>query len=204
MIRAALNLLERQAGPILEDFPDEAPALREESPGEIEGWTCPVNFGDGIAQIAFSDDPAGALAQELDQIRSWYDLAIATNGRTTVGISEVPLPTLTDFLLRFLADVDTNLPRTDLPRHQNVKLAIDEHKAFYFEASASKPGGPSDTEIADWFYGDSVMGQLLIKLNAVCADSGDKMLQKMSDRRIIPVRQRYLKGQVIRVPSPEG
>jgi len=202
VIKTVLELLERESGPILDDFPDEPPASQDESPEDMEGWTCAVNFGEGIAEISVEDDPAGALAQEMDQLRSWYDLALEKNKRTTVGISEVPLEDLSDYLIRFMADPDTELHRPDLPRHQNLKLAVDEHKAFYFEASAAKPGNPSDTDIADWFYEDSVLGKLLVKLNEVCANTNDEVLVKMSDRRIIPVRQRHLKGQEVHPPAP--
>ena len=201
VIKTVLSLLERETGPVLEDFPEEPPSAPEENPGDMEGWTCPVNFGDGSAEIDVDTDPASALAQEVDQLRSWYDLALEKNKRTTVGISEVPLGELSKYLVSFLEDQDTPLPRPDLPVHQNVKLAVDEHRAFYYEASAARPGNPSDTEIADWYYEDSVLGQLLVKLNSVCAGSDDPILVKMSDRRIIPVRQRHLKGQKVNVPA---
>ncbi len=203
VLRALLTLLERTDGPILEDL-DEEPPESELSDEDMEGWTCPVNFGDGEEAVDAETDIAGALAQEMAQLQSWYDLAVEKNGKTTLGISETPLPTLTAYLLNFAGDLDTPLFRDDLPRFQNLKLAIDEHKAFYFEAGAAKPGNPTDTDLANWFYGDSVMGKLLLKINAACMTSDDDVLRHMSDRRIIPVQQRHLKGLKVDVPSPTG
>ncbi len=203
MLRAVLSLLERTDGPILEDF-DEEPPASEMSDENMEGWTCPVNFGDGEQAVDADTDLAGALAQEMAQLQSWYDLAVEKNGKTTLGISETPLDSLTVYLLCFADDLNTPLFRDDLPRFQNLKLAIDEHKAFYFEAGAAKPGNPSDTDLANWFYSDSVIGKLLLKINAACMASDDEVLRHMSDRRIIPVQQRHLKGMKVDVPSPTG
>lgn len=205
VIKSALALLERSDGPILEDFPDEAPGgAADDNPEDIEGWTCPVSFGPDTVKIDAAADLAGALAQEMEQLRSWYDIAEAKYGKTTVGIAEVPLEDLSNYLLAFVEDPDTDLHRPDLPRFQNLKLAIDDHKAYYFEAGAAKPGNPSDTDLANWFYGDSVMGRLLLKINETCAATDDEVLRHMSDRRIIPVQQRHLKGQKLTQPSPAG
>lgn len=201
VIKAALALLERPDGPILEDFGEDAPGPKQLDDADIEGWTCPVSFGPGQAEIDIEHDPHGALSGEMDQLRSWYDLALSKNGRTTLGISEVPLETLTRYLAAFIDDPNADLHRPDLARHQNLKLAIDEHKAYYFEAASAKPGNPTDTELADWFYGGTVIGQLLVKVNETCAGTDDEVLRHMSDRRIIPVQQRHLKGQKLTVPK---
>jgi hypothetical protein len=43
-----------------------------------------------------------------------------------------------------------------------------------------------------------------LKINAACMTSDDDVLRHMSDRRIIPVQQRNLKGLKVDVPSPTG
>ena len=208
VLKNVLSLLERENGPILEDFPDIPPGpgdLASMTDSEdVEGWTCPVNFGPGKQAVNIEDDPLEAISQEIEQLRSWYDLAIEKNGKTTVGISEIPLKILTEYLVTFVSNPDIALPRADLPRFQNLKLAIDDHKAYYFEAGSAKPGNPSDTDLANWFYGNSVMGSLLVKINHTCANTDDPVLQKMSDRRIIPIQQRHLKGETLTVPDPLG
>ncbi|MBX7201296.1 MAG: hypothetical protein K1X51_18160, partial [Rhodospirillaceae bacterium] len=42
VLRAALGLLEREQGPVLEDFPEDAPF--EDLGDEPEGLNCPVSF----------------------------------------------------------------------------------------------------------------------------------------------------------------
>ena len=41
VLSAALALLERPSGPVLEDYPEEAPS---DGPADDEGWVCPVSF----------------------------------------------------------------------------------------------------------------------------------------------------------------
>jgi hypothetical protein len=190
-----LKLLERTDGPILDEFPDGPPGPATNDDGDIEGWSCPVNFGDGKKDINVDDDPLGALNQEIDLMQSWYDLFVEKNGKTTLGISEVEFDVCVTYLANFISDTDTPPPRTDIPRHQMVKLATDDLKAFYFEAGLARPGNATDKELADWYYGDTIAGRVLLKVNEACANSGDKVLIGMSDRRIIPIHQQHLKQQ---------
>jgi len=187
-----LKLLERTDGPILEDFPDPPPAG---SGGEedIEGWICPVNFGSGVADIDADDDPVSALKQEIELLRSWYDLSVDTLGRTTVGISDVDIDDLADFIVAFAKDSGAPPPRDDLPISQMVGLAIDDLKAYYFEAATARPGRASDKELADWYYGETVMGKVLVDLNETSRLADDGILNKMAIRKILPAHQQHLK-----------
>jgi hypothetical protein len=74
-------------------------------------------------------------------------------------------------------------------------LALDEIKAYYFEAGLARPGTATDKKLADWYYGKTTIGSVLLKVNAVCANSEDEVLKMMSDRRIIPIHQQHLKHQ---------
>lgn len=192
VLKEILQLLERTDGPILEDFPDSPPDAGEV---DTEGWACPVNFGQGQKEVSVDDDPLGALTQEMDRLRSWYDLAVKEQkGRTTVGISEVPLDQLTKYLVGFVNDPEIEQPRSDLPRHQMLKLAVDEHKAYYFESASAQPGKATDVDVANWFYGDTIIGKILLKLNETCNKTDDEVLKMMSNRRIIPTHQQHLKN----------
>ncbi|MGI9570881.1 MAG: hypothetical protein ACR2PH_14365, partial [Desulfobulbia bacterium] len=179
-------------GPILEDFSDTPPGPA----GDTEGWACPVNFGPGIEEADVIDDPLGALRQEMERLRSWYDLAVENQkGRTTLDISGVDLEKLSEYIIAFISDPDTTQPRPDLPRHQMLKLAIDEHRAYYYEAASAQPGDASDVQLADWFYGQTSIGKILMAINETCNKTDDEVLKMMSNRRIIPTHQQHLKSQ---------
>ncbi|MBT7954354.1 MAG: hypothetical protein HN731_04145 [Rhodospirillaceae bacterium] len=195
VLTETLKLLERTDGPILDDFPDGPPGPATDDDGDIEGWTCPVNFGDGTHDISVEDDPLAALNQEIELMRSWYEMFVEKNNKTSVGISEVDFETCIKYLVDFISDKDTPPPRTDIPRYNMLKLATDEMKAYYFEAGLARPGLATDKELADWYYGETTAGKVLLKVNEACANSGDEVLKGMSDRRIIPIHQQHLKQQ---------
>lgn len=193
VLTAALKLLERTDGPILDDFPDGPPGPATNDEGDIEGWSCPVNFGDGIKDVSVEDDALTALTQEIELMRTWHDLFLEKNKKSTMGISEVDFETCVNYMVAFIDDIDTVPPRTDIPRYQILKLATDEMKAYYFEAGLARPGNATDKELADWYYGETTAGKILLKVDEACANSGDEVLQGMSDRRIIPIHQQHLK-----------
>jgi hypothetical protein len=80
VLRALLGLFEQPAGPVLEDFPEEAPASdaddtafeRPGSPARAEGR---------------ADDPVEAMQREIAQLAPWYDITRKQRGRTTGGVS---------------------------------------------------------------------------------------------------------------------
>ena len=115
------------------------------------------------------------------------------NGRTTLGFSGINLDKLSEYLVSFISDPDTTQPRLDLPRHQMLKLAIDEHRAYFYEAASAQPGSASDVELADWFYGQTTIGKILLAINETCNKTDDEVLKMMSNRRIIPTHQQHLK-----------
>src|SRR5688572_3305021 len=75
-----LRLFERDAGPVLEDFPEDAPAAKSDAES---GFACPVSF----VKAADDRDPASAMLREIAQLAPWYDLARKRRGRTSFGIS---------------------------------------------------------------------------------------------------------------------
>jgi hypothetical protein len=80
VLRALLGLLEHTSGPVLEDFPDDAPP---DVTGETT-FACPVSFAPAQTSV---NDPVAAMRQEIAQLAPWYELALKRRGRTTVGVS---------------------------------------------------------------------------------------------------------------------
>ena len=63
VVVAALNLLERDYGPLIEDFPEDAPD--EDLGAEPEGLNCPISFprarSEGSLAERLNDEPIGAV-----------------------------------------------------------------------------------------------------------------------------------------------
>ena len=188
----ALNLLERTDGPILETFSDLTPGTGVDSIEDLEGWSCPVNFG-GPPPISFEDDPQGALRQEIDLMETLHDLFLEANHKSMLGVSGVPLEACVQYVVDFMGNEFIEPPRVDLPRSQMLKLALDDIKTYYFEAGLARPGNATDKELADWYYGETTISAVLRRVNQVCATSDDDILVTMSDRRIFPIHQQHQK-----------
>ncbi len=78
VLRALLALFNRPTGPVLEDFPEDAPG------DAIDGATfaCPVSFARTVTD---GDDPVAAMKREIAQLAPWYELARKRRGRSTVS-----------------------------------------------------------------------------------------------------------------------
>ena len=67
LIGKALGLLEWKDGPVLEGFPEDAPASADT--GDGSGWVCPVTLGASAGADAAPGSMAEAVAAEMQQLR---------------------------------------------------------------------------------------------------------------------------------------
>jgi hypothetical protein len=162
VLRAALSLLEVQAGPVLEDFPDDA----DGDPAEAAVVACPVRLRPrpaGTPDDALIDD----VRREVAMLRVWYDLGVERRGRTTVGAS----PFDVDGSLELLAAVfRSEPPPSPVGGHSvgdAVRLSAGDMTAFYFEAVTAQPGPlPSSRRLEAWFWEETSCAILLRTLQS--------------------------------------
>ena len=83
VIAAALELLKRDHGPILEDYPEDAPVVNV-----APTPACPVSFTKATDQTTWQ----GRLSSELSILQPWYDLGRRRRGgRSLVGASDLSI-----------------------------------------------------------------------------------------------------------------
>lgn len=190
VLMAALALLDRASGPILEDYPEEAPednsALDESA---MEGMVCPID----LPKLPDADAPTSeigrALMKEIDDLAPWYDLAVRVRGRTTVGPSELTIDQAAKFFAAFLEDQDTPAPRDDLVKGRVLKLAYEDLKAYYSEAITAQPGYGSSLRVENWLFNETAFGRALWTLRDICRASDDEYYQYLGRNSIVPDRQ---------------
>ena len=172
---AALHLLEAHSGPVLEDYPEDAPP----DDGGETAQVCPVSFA-SEAHTGL----ASALASEVRALHVWYDLAVERRGRTSVGLSGLTIDDAASRLAAFAerGEIDVLEGAT---RGQTLKLLIEDLRAFYYEAAAAKPGARADA-VQDWFWFDTAAGRLLLKVNALCAGAEDTSVQRLAATSVVP------------------
>ena len=185
VLLAVLKLLEARSGPVLEDFPEDAPVAGEEG----APWACPVNLVTQERSLGEAKQLHEAFKQEMMQLRSWYDLAVKRRGRTTVGGSGLDLDTLGDFISAFLGGGIPENPCEGLPLAIVLKLAAEDLKAYYCEAVTAQPGQapPSGEQLSDWFWDETTAGKVLLAVKQACINSQDDTLQAVGAHLLVPL-----------------
>ncbi len=82
VLTAALKLMEAPGGPVLVDYPEDAPPV--EGPTAL---SCPVSFSLPLSDRSDVEKLAARFVEEIALMRPWYDLAVRERTRTTVGVS---------------------------------------------------------------------------------------------------------------------
>ncbi|MFP6771838.1 MAG: hypothetical protein VCE74_05815 [Alphaproteobacteria bacterium] len=188
VLRATLALLERPGPPpILDDFPDNAPG---DGPTDMTGWSCPISFPPPEG----TDQPA-LLARILDEISNltpWQALATETRGRTGLGAARMGIERSARFLHALWAGGgSTDNPSTTLSLGQTFRGASEDMKTFYMEAATARPGRVTSRELADWFWGQTSAGELLLALHPVGLESVDAGVRREALGQLIPRAQQH-------------
>lgn len=156
VILAALDLLRRQAGPVLEDYPEDAPALPVEAVA-----SCPVSFA---RKPANDGRWATRLAEEMRQMAPWQALSLRRRGRSLVGLAGVPVA---ESAARLAAVLDArSVAGIDLPA---MKYATEDLKAWYREAMTAQPGSYDGAAIERMLWRETELGQAIRALAALLA-----------------------------------
>jgi len=187
---AALKLLERENGPLLEEYPLDAPAgVLTEPP---EGLACPVSFPVKRREGSIAD----RLAGEVSQLLAWHDTAVKHRGRTTLGVTGLSSTQLSDYLEGWLDGGAPQRYRTDISEGDALKQACDELKAFYYEAKSVQPGRHTSGSVQDWFWFETAAGEALVKIKHIAADSADPTVKAVSGMSLVPraVESRHARG----------
>lgn len=192
VLRAALALLERNDGsPILEDFPDEAPGTDpSDDSAQLTGWSCPIALP--RAQSRAEPTTLTAVLAEIATLSPWQTLARETRGRTAVGAAKMDIEHSATFLQALLDGGGcADKPCATLSLGQAFRGAAEDLKSFYMEAATARPGRVSSIALADWFWGETAAGALLVALHPVCVLSLDSGVQRVAKGQLIPRDQAH-------------
>jgi hypothetical protein len=185
---SALRLLEAPRGPIIEDFGEDAPA----APPQDAPLFCPISIARPSEELSEAERLKAAFSEEFASMRSWYDLAVKKRGRTTVGNSGLDLDTLVDFIFSFAEGALPPNPKADLSLPDVLKLAVDDLKAYYFEAVTAQPGNESlpTLQLVDWFWQETTAGAVLKMVKNTCKASDDGIMKVVGMVLLVPTSQR--------------
>ncbi len=180
VIKAALGLLERSHGPVLENYPRDAPPFEADGPA-----ACPVFFAEDAGDAGDAGEKGtwrARLSREVSLLQPWYELSLRRRGgRTLVGIAtQTParnIEALADYL-------DGGERPADIVW---LKRAMEDIKAYYIEAMTAQPGDYDAAAIQAQFWRETDFGAAVLALYHQFQNSGDQQLKLIA--RILAPRQ---------------
>jgi hypothetical protein len=188
VLREALALLEHNGpSPVLVDFLEDLPS----GGGDMSGWACPITLPK--AHDARISELLSLVLAEIKSLAPWHQIGVDRRGRTTSGVLGIPI----DAVATFLHDVFNCVPESPkdgVPVGQAFRQGCEELKTFYLEAATAKPGSAKSSELADWFWGNTAGGRLILTLHPVALESSDEGIQQVAISQMVPRAQKHRLG----------
>jgi len=182
VLATALNLLTATPGPVfLEDYP-----LDDPTGVDLDSWGPP--FALDALEIDLSDEALlqSVLANELRAITPSYQRFVAENRRTTFGVSGLNIDACAAYLAAYLSSPAPANPLPAVSPVQALRWAVDDVKAYYFEAVAAGPGMPSSRQAQGWFWDRTLAARIIIALRKLLLASGDNRTQAIGRMNLVP------------------
>lgn len=152
VLAAALDLLQKPFGPLLDDFPEDNPP-----PGLVQASAVQKQ------KRLKEKDPA----DEITVLRAYYERWVeAHDGRTAVGLCGIPQRRWRG-VIRFLQayasgeEVDMKERPVDVALPQFIRYCVDDLKAFYYEARMAQRPDASSEDLHTWFWAATATGRLI-------------------------------------------
>ena len=186
VVRAALALLERDSGPVLEDFPDDEP---DGTPSEMP-LACPVSFAAQVAELDVEGELLNAFQAEVEGLRNWYDVAVEQRGRTTANTTGLAPETVADFIAAFARGEEPDNPLSEVSLGTALKMASEDLKAYYNESVTAQPGRTTDSiSLANWFWGETAAARVLNEVRKHCLGREGREYKLLGNALLVPRRQ---------------
>ena len=180
VLHTALSLLERDQGPVLVDFPDDAPATAAEA-GDA-AWSCPISF-----PTAADDRPALVVAalDEIERLEPWLEQRASSGHPDFAPIAPLSLREVVEAFGALIED--GALPDVgEMPLQEWVRLGCDDLHGFAIEASKAQPGRPSARERDDWFWNETAIAHLIGAAATALIAHESPLVQGLARRAMVP------------------
>jgi hypothetical protein len=184
VLLAALRLLEADRGPVLlADFPDDDP---REMPDE--SWRPPLVRGEGGA--AEGAVLADALEAEMRELASAYARSCTERGRSTVGLSGLAPAAFGEYIALWLRGLATGTappsPVPDMSAILCLRFAVDDLKAYAFEAAIAGGFRPSSRQLGDWLWNQTASGAAIRELRRALLSDADERAKLIANMFLVP------------------
>ena len=185
VLLAALGLLAETAGPVLADYPEDAPAGTDGGAGEGV-WACPVRLSRPDA--ADPESLGARVAREVRRLAPWHERSLARRGgRSTVGLSGLAPNAIVELLADYAERGEETSPRDGVAFPRILKHSLDDLLAWYQEAATATPGAsPSGRDVAGWFWRETEASRLFLAVRERGVESEDPAIRVVTKLLLVP------------------
>ena len=183
VIRAAFDLLDAPAGPVLIAFPEAIP-VRD---GRM-GYALPPDLVLSTSDIGDIDNLLAEIRAEMKELQPDYEAAVVSRGRTTVGASELQIGDLAPFVAEFLTGEIPKSPRKGLPAIPLLKLVVEDLEAYYSETRTHRDNIDDLELMGKWFWEETKAGRLLLLLEAISIASDSNVMRQIVEMSLMAPR----------------
>ncbi|MFZ0977024.1 MAG: hypothetical protein WAN22_32705 [Solirubrobacteraceae bacterium] len=180
VVLAALGMLVEDGGPVrIIDFPDDDPRAQ---PDPV--WRppfMPATVANGDAELL-----ASRLEAEILLLQSAHRRWIEQHGRTTVGLTGLPIGDCARYVADWMRGKAPRSPRDGFSAPLILRFAVDDLKAFCLEAAAAGTAKPSSRQLTDWLWNATATGAAIHALREMLQAHEDDRLRLIVSNFMVP------------------
>jgi hypothetical protein len=177
VLYSCFDLLTRRSGPVLEDFPDEAPSAARDDGSSL---SCPVP---AARPTLDPRAPVARVQREIRALAPWVEVAWHRRGSRT-GVRGLDVEEALSVVASFLGG-EAAEPEPAATA-EGLRLAAEDLKGFYADGASAQPGAASTAEIRDWFWDETALGSLLVAVSDACRLAADEDVRRVGGWSLIP------------------
>ena len=179
VLLVALNMLDEGDGPVrIIDFPDDDPRVTPDP-----AWRPP--FVSAMVAGGTAEALAEELLAEVVRLQEAHQRWMAQYGRSTVGLSGLPIAACAHYVADWLSGKAPPSPRDGFSAPLILRFAVDDLKAYFLEAAA-ETGRPSSRQLGDWLWNQTATGKALHALRQQLMANEDERLRLIVANFMVP------------------
>ena len=180
VILTALGMLVEDGGPVrVIDFPEDDPRAEPDP-----AWRPPFMHSavaNGSAELL-----ASRLEAEIPLFQGAHQRWTAQHGRSTVGLSGLPIGDCARYVADWLRGKAPPSPRDGFSAPLILRFAVDDLKAYCLEGAGAGAAKPSSRQLGHWLWNETTTGAAFYALRDLLLTQDDERLRLIVANFVVP------------------